>query len=222
MDHTFKATGEDLAALGAEVSAMGDLAAAQLRAALDAFVRQDARAAAVVAAGDARLDEMEAAIERRTVRLIALRQPLADDLRRPITAMKLAAQLERCGDLAKNLAKRVAKLDARPSAEQLADVRRMGGLVADRLETSLAAYRRQDPATAVEVWARDAEVDILHDELFQSVAAAMTGDPGKVAVGAQLLFIAKNLERIGDHATNIAELAYYEITGERLGERLKG
>lgn len=222
MDHTFKATGEELKAMGAEVAAMGDLAVSQVRAALDALVRGDAAAAAVVAAEDARLDEMEAAIERQTVRFIALRQPMADDLRRPIAAMKIAAQLERCGDLAKNLAKRMAKLDALPSPEQLAEVARLGALAAGRLEMALDAYRRRDATTTVRVWAGDAEVDALHERVFQSIAAEMADDPTKLAICTHLLFIAKNLERLGDHATNIAELAHFEIAGERLGDRLRG
>lgn len=222
MEHTFKAVDEELQALGAELTAMGELAVSQLRAALDAFVRQDAEAGAATAAADARLDELEADVERRAVRFIALRQPMADDLRRPITAMKLAAQLERCGDLAKNLAKRVAKLDATPSADQLEGVAKLGALVADRLATVVDAYRRQDAAAAVQIWSTDTEVDELHDKVFQEVASAMARDPAKVGVCTHLLFITKNLERIGDHATNIAELANYEITGQRLADRPKG
>lgn len=222
MEHTFKAVDDELKALGAELVQMGDLAVSQLRAAVDAFVRQDAAAGAATAAADARLDELEAEIERRAVRFIALRQPMADDLRRPITAMKLASQLERCGDLAKNLAKRIAKLDSKPSADQLAGVAELGNLVADRLAKVVDAYRRGDAAAAVEIWSTDTEVDVLHERVFQDVARSMASDPATVGVCTHLLFITKNLERIGDHATNIAELANYEITGQRLGERPKG
>src|SRR6185437_13519581 len=153
MEHTFKAVDEELATLHREVSLMGDLAVEQLRAAVEAFIGNDIRRAATIAAGDALLDRMDADIERRAVRFIALHQPMADDLRAPITAMKAAINLERCGDLAKNLAKRTGHLSRPPTPAQAQALSELGGLVADRLAEVVAAYRAGDAAAAKGIWA---------------------------------------------------------------------
>jgi phosphate transport system protein len=192
---------------------MGELAVAQLGRALDAFERHDAAAAARTAAADDRLDAMEAAVEAASVRFIALRQPMADDLRRPICAMKIAMQLERCGDLAKSIAKRAGRMEGRPTLDQVRAVVELGTLAAGRLAAAMAAYAAADPVAALEVRSGDVEIDEGHEQVLRQVMAAMTADPDAVGVGAHLLFIAKNLERIGDHATNIAELVHYQVVG---------
>ena len=221
MEHTFKAVDEQLQGLFHDVAVMGDTAVSQLRGAVAAFVANDTAAAAGIAAADARLDEMDADIERRAVRFIALHQPMADDLRAPITAMKTAMNLERCGDLAKNLAKRTAQQKGPPSAAQAKGLTDLGGLVADRLAEVMVAYRAADADKARHVWERDTDIDELHEKVFRHILTDMSGDPSSIEASTDLLFITKNLERIGDHATNIAELVYYQATGQELSDRPK-
>jgi phosphate transport system protein len=221
MEHTFKAIDEELKGLHGDVAAMGDLAVAQLRAAVAAFVANDAVQAAKIAADDKRLDEMDADIERRAVRFIALHQPMADDLRAPIAAMKTAMNLERCGDLAKNLAKRTPQLKAAPEAALARGVGELGALVAKRLGEVVAAYKAEDAEAARQVWENDTDIDELHETVFHQILRAMSGDPSSIEASTHLLFITKNLERIGDHATNIAELVCYQATGGELSDRPK-
>lgn len=221
MEHTLSAIDADLAELSQDVAALGDGAVAQVRAAMDVFLRHDVAAAAQVVAGDDALDAQDIEIEKLAIRFIALRQPMADDLRRPIAAMKMAMQLERCGDLAKNIAKRVAVMDGHAEDGQAQAIGDLGGLVADRLAAVILAYREGDASDARQVWQNDTEVDIRHNEVLQQVLRGMTDDANTVQVSTHLLFIAKNLERIGDHATNIAELVYYQLTGEDLTDRPK-
>ena len=221
MEHTLSAVDADLAALSQDVATLGDGAVAQVRAAIDAFLRHDLPAAVEVVARDDALDAQDIEIEKRAIRFIALRQPMADDLRRPIAAMKMAMQLERCGDLAKNIAKRVGGMDGRAEDGQAKAIGDLGELVADRLAAVIQAYREGDAGGAHEVWQNDTEVDIRHDEVLQKILGGMTGEANTVQVSTHLLFIAKNLERIGDHATNVAELVYYQLTGEDLADRPK-
>lgn len=221
MEHTFKAVDEQLRGLFQEVALMGDMTVAQLRGAVAAFVANDTAAAAAIAAADSRLDEMDAEIERRAVRFIALNQPMADDLRAPITAMKTAMNLERCGDFAKNLAKRTAQQSGPPPAAQAKGLTDLGDLVADRLAEVIAAYRTGDADKAKSVWERDTDIDELHEKVFRHILQDMSGDPSSIEASTDLLFITKNLERIGDHATNIAELVYYQATGLELSDRPK-
>lgn len=221
MEHTYRVIDEALNALHAEVAAMGELAVAQLSGAVDAFLRHDRDAAARIASGDARLDEMDAGIERRAVRFIALHQPMADDLRAPIAAMKTAMNLERCGDLAKNIAKRTPQLSGAPDAEIARGVGELGALVARRLGEVVAAYKASDADAAKDVWEKDTEIDELHEKVFRQILEEMSGHPSLIEASTHLLFITKNLERIGDHATNIAELVCYEATGGELSDRPK-
>ncbi|HEX3699554.1 MAG TPA: phosphate signaling complex protein PhoU [Phenylobacterium sp.] len=221
MEHTFKAVDEELNALHRDVGMMGELALDQLKSAVAAFLRNDEGGAAIVAAGDARLDEMDADIERRAVRFIALHQPMADDLRAPITALKTAMGLERCGDLAKNIAKRTPLLKGPPAPAQAKGLGELGALVAERLADVIAAYRDSDAEAARQVWERDTDIDELHDQVFQDILTGMSGDPASIEASTHLLFISKNLERIGDHATNIAELICYQATGVELSDRPK-
>jgi phosphate transport system protein len=221
MSHTFRAIDEELGALHGDVAAMGELALAQLVAAVDAFLRHDEEQAARVAAQDARLDEMDGEIERRAVRFIALRQPLADDLRAPIAAMKTAMNLERCGDLAKNIAKRTPQMKASPQPSIAKGVGELSALVAKRLGQVIEAYRGFDAEAAKAVWENDTDVDELHEQVFHQILHVMSGDPASIEASTHLLFITKNLERIGDHATNIAELICYQATGGELIDRPK-
>lgn len=221
MEHTVRAVDIDLDGLAKDVAAMGDLAVAQVRAAVDAFQRHDLAMAAKVVRADDALDIQDVEIEKRAIRFIALRQPMADDLRRPIAAMKTAMQLERCGDLAKNIAKRVGRMAAPAESAQMTAVAELGQLVADRLAEVIDAFREGDAQGAHAVWINDTEIDERHDAVLKQIVAAMMAAPASVSDGTHLLFIAKNLERIGDHATNIAELVYYQITGGELADRPK-
>jgi phosphate transport system protein len=156
-------------------------------------------------------------VEQKAIRLIALRQPMANDLRKTMAAMKIASNLERCGDLAKNIAKRTLVLsEIEPMPTLNRSIERMGRLVETRLKEVLDAYISNDAERAMEVWRRDEEVDAHYNSLFRELLTYMMGDPRTITACAHLLFVAKNLERIGDHATNIAEIVHYEITGEQV------
>jgi phosphate transport system protein len=217
MEHTLKAYDEELEGLTAELSRMGGLAEVEVGDAIRAIVRRDVALAQAVIGRDARLDEIEADIERRAIRLIALRQPVADDLRRTVAALKISMNLERCGDLAKNIAKRALVIaESEPITPLTRSIERMGELVAQRLKDVLDAFAARDIDRARAVWQRDQEVDEHYDSIFRELLTYMMGDPRTIASCAHLLFVAKNLERIGDHATNIAEIIEYEITGEPL------
>jgi len=219
MDHTVRAYDEELDAITAELSRMGGLAEAEVAESIRAIVRRDLGLAEAVIGRDARLDALEVEIERKAIRLIALRQPVADDLRRTVAAMKIATNLERCGDLAKNIAKRAMVIaEADPITPLSASIERMGDLVVGRLKDVLDALASREVDRAVGVWMADHEVDEHYDAIFRELLTYMMGDPRTITACAHLLFVAKNLERIGDHATNIAEIVHYEITGVELAE----
>jgi phosphate transport system protein len=214
-EHIVKSYEDELNALTADCARMGGLTEAQVGDAIDAVVKRDQSLAQSVVGRDERLDVLEADIERKAIRLIALRQPMANDLRKTVAAMKIASNLERCGDLAKNIAKRTLVLnEAEPITPLTRSIERMGRLVLGRLKDVLDAYTGSDLDRALAVWSRDDEVDEHYNSLFRELLTYMMGDPRTITACAHLLFVAKNLERIGDHATNIAEIIHYEITGE--------
>jgi len=216
-EHIVKSYEDELNALTAECARMGGLTEAQVADSLEAVVKRDQQLAGVVVSRDERLDGLEAEIERKAIRLIALRQPMANDLRRTVAAMKIANNLERVGDLAKNIAKRgLVIIESEPMTPLSRSIERMGRLVSARLKEVLDAYTSNDLDRAVAVWARDDEVDEHYNSLFRELLTYMMGDPRTITACAHLLFVAKNLERIGDHATNIAEIIHYEITGEEM------
>jgi phosphate transport system protein len=219
--HTVKAYGDELNQLTAEVARMGGLAEAQVADAVDSVARRDVALARAVVERDARLDAMHRDIEKKAIRLIALRQPVASDLRRALASMKLAVDLERTGDLAKNIAKRALILaEGEPMQPLTRSIERMGKLVSMRLRDVLDAYAAAEVDRAMAVWNTDDEVDEHYNSLFRELLTYMMGDPRTITACTHLLFMAKNLERIGDHATNIAETIYYEITGQEfIGER---
>ena len=220
VEHTVRAYEEELEALTAELSRMGGLAEVEVGDAIRAIARRDVALAQAVIGRDARLDEIEVDIERRAIRLIALRQPVADDLRRTVAALKISTNLERCGDLAKNIAKRALVIaEDDPINPPIRSIERMGELVAGRLKDVLDAFAARDVDRAKAVWQRDQEVDEHYDSIFRELLTYMMGDPRTITSCAHLLFVAKNLERIGDHATNIAELIQYEVTGESVTDQ---
>ncbi len=219
--HTVKAYGDELDQLTAEVARMGGLAEAQVADAIDSVARRDVALGRSVVERDAKLDGLQREIEKKAIRLIALRQPVASDLRRTLSSMKLATDLERTGDLAKNIAKRGLILaEGEPMQPLTRSIERMGKLVSMRLRDVLDAYAAGEIDRAVAVWNTDDEVDEHYNSLFRELLTYMMGDPRTIGACTHLLFMAKNLERIGDHATNIAETIYYEITGQEFtGER---
>jgi phosphate transport system protein len=222
-EHIVRSYEDELNSLAAECVRMGGLTEAQVADAVSAVVKRNQDLAAVVVSRDDKLDEAERDIERKTIRLIALRQPVADDLRRAVAAMKVANNLERCGDLAKNIAKRTLVIvESDPLTPLTRSIERMGKLVLGRLSSVLDAYSRSDLERALAVWSQDDEVDEHYNSLFRELLTYMMGDPRTITACAHMLFVAKNLERIGDHATNIAEIVHYQITGaEMIGGRPK-
>ncbi len=209
--------------LVAEVARLGGLAEAQIADCVEAIARRDVPLAQAIIARDRKLDQLQADIERRAIDLIATRQPVGRQLRRAVAALKIASNLERCGDLARNVAKRGLVLsESEPLTPLTRSIERMGRLVASRLKDVLDAYTSGELDKALSVWSRDDEVDEHYNSLFRELLTYMMGDPRTITPGAHLLFIAKNLERIGDHATNIAEIIHFEVTGQaELGERPK-
>ncbi|MCH8491186.1 MAG: phosphate signaling complex protein PhoU [Oceanicaulis sp.] len=221
--HIVKAFSEELEQLSADVAAMGGLAESLVSDALEAAATRDGDLAADVVARDVQVDAMQRDIEKKIIRLLALRHPIAQDLRVCIAALKIVTDLERVGDLAKSIARRVPTLnDSEPTAFA-ASVDRMGKLVLSHLHEVLDAYATGETARAVAVWERDDDVDEHYNALFRELVRAMGNDPSMIGPGAHLLFIAKNLERIGDHATNVAEVIHYLVTGRELAsERPRG
>jgi len=216
-NHIVRSYEDELNQLAAEVVRMGGLAEAQVGDSIQAFARRDVPMAQALIGRDGKLDIMEAEIERAAIRMIALRQPMANDLRRTVAAMKIAMNLERCGDLAKNIAKRTLVLtEGEPLTPLTRSIERMGKLVAARLKDVLDAYASGEVDRALMVWTRDQEVDEHYDSIFRELLTYMMADPRMITAGAHLLFVAKNLERIGDHATNIAEIVHFEITGQEI------
>ncbi|CAN7561845.1 phosphate signaling complex protein PhoU [Phenylobacterium sp. LjRoot225] len=216
-EHTVKSFEEELNTLSAECARMGGLTESQVADAITAVVKRNQELAGAVVGRDDRLDIAERDIERRAIKLIALRQPLADDLRRTVAAMKIANNLERCGDLAKNIAKRtLVIIESDPMTPLTRSIDRMGKLVVQRLTAVLDAYARSDLERALAVWSQDEDVDEHYNSLFRELLTYMMGDPRTITACAHLLFVAKNLERIGDHATNIAEIIHYQITGDEM------
>lgn len=208
---------DELASLDAALADMGRAVLDGLDGALDALAGQDGARARAVSAADADVDAMEAHISDTAVRLLALRQPVADDLRAIVAALRCATMLERAGDYVAGAARRALADTAPPPGRSVASVQRMGREVGALLHRAMMAYGRGDTAEARAVWEADAEVDALHSSLFREMLTYMMENPRHIGVCSHLLFVAKNLERIGDQATNIAELAVYRATGEALG-----
>jgi phosphate transport system protein len=212
--HTHKHFDVELARLGRELQTMGEAAVRQLGAALSALEQRDDEAAERVIAADAAIDQREGEISHDVLRLVALRQPVARDLREVLAALRVASDIERVGDLAANLAKRSRVLNALPVVAASAALRPLAELAESQLRDVLRAYVQRDIALALAVRERDFELDRLHTLLFRELLAWMSEDSQNIGAGTHLLFIAKNIERIGDHATNIAENVWFIEQGE--------
>ena len=223
MAHIISAFDEDLIQVQAKISEMGGLCEELLAKALELVQNRDPAMAREVIERDRLLDAMETSIEESVVRVIALRQPVAADLRVLIAAMKISTTLERIGDLAKNIAKRAIPLSSARPIKLTASIVRMGRQTLTQLSDVLNAHASRDVDLAVQIWNQDVEIDEMYNALFREVVTYMVEDSRLIGVGAQLMFIAKNLERIGDHATQISEMVYYIVRGESLGDdRPKG
>ena len=217
-DHIVKAYTSELHQLSSLISRMGGVAEAQVGSAIQAFAHRDSDLAAHVMGGDAQLDTYEREIDSQAIRLLALRQPMAMDLREIVSALKISADLERIGDLAANIAKRSIALAQLPSVKPASGIPRMGKLVLELLKDVLDAFTDRDLAKAVAVWQRDEELDDLYTSLFREIITYMMEDPRTITSCTHILFIAKNLERIGDHATNVAEIIHFLVEGRVLEE----
>jgi phosphate transport system protein len=216
---SYKPYANDLNHLSAEIARLGGLAEAQVADAVESVARRDVALAQAVVQRDAKLDALQRDIERATIQLIATRQPSGLELRKAMAALKMSLELERTGDLAKNIAKRALVLaEAEPIMPLTRSIERMGKLVAGRLKDVLDAYTASELDRALDVWSRDDEVDEHYNSLFRELLTYMMSDARTINSCAHLLFMAKNLERIGDHATNLAEIIHYEITGEEMAE----
>lgn len=212
--HSMRQYDEELDRLGGEIAAMGDLALRQLERAMQVLQGLDEDGARTVIAADAEVDALEHEIAHDVLRLLALRQPIARDLREILAALKIAGDVERIGDLAANAAKRTLKLSQLPMPALRPRLADLATLAAELVRDALAAYRIRDADQAQAVRARDVELDLRHTGIFRELIGAMSQDPRLVEGGIHLLFIAKNLERIGDHATNIAENVWFIVHGE--------
>ena len=221
--HTVKSYDDELSQLTSKLLRMGGLAEAQLSLAIQAVVKRDTEAAGEVIRGDRIIDEHDAEVTAGVTRILALRQPMAVDLRVVVGALRLAIEIERIGDYASNIAKRAIALSQGPAVRPLSAIPRMGTLVSAMIRDVLDALARRDADGAKLVWERDEEVDGLYNSLFRELLTYMLEDPRTITSCTHLLFIAKNIERIGDHATNIAEEIYFMVKGQRLTEeRPKG
>ena len=215
-DHTVKSFGEQLEALSVLVAQMGGLAEAQFASAIEAISRRDSVAAERAVGGDARIDEIQIEIEERALKLLALRQPMAVDLRETLAAIKTAAELERIGDLAKNIAKRALVLNREPPIRLTQSLARMGKAAQNQLKQVLDSFSNRNAEEAEIVWNRDGEIDEIYNSLFRELLTYMMEDPRTIGMGTHLLFVAKNIERAGDHCTNIAEVVYHMVRAGHL------
>lgn len=211
--HTVKAFDEDITSLRGLIGEMGGLAEVAIRESLDAMVRGDEALAEKVVARDKKLDALEMQVDELAVRIIALRAPMADDLREVIAALKIAGVVERIGDYSKNIARRVGRIEDRKRFEPLTLLPAMGELAGEMVHDVLTAYAARDPDLARQVIATDNKVDAFYDSIFRNLVSYMVENPATISSAAQLLFVARNIERIGDHATNVAEMVHYAATG---------
>jgi phosphate transport system protein len=216
LQHTVRSYDDELKNLKQTVARMGALVEDQLQSAIQALVRRDSEIGHRVLQADARIDELEHQVSALAVRVLALRQPVAQDLRDVVAALKISSDLERIGDYAANIGKRVIALVQAAPFRLPAGVPRMGWLAQKIVKDVLGAYIERDPEKALAAWQSDEEVDATYSGLFRELLTHMMEDPRSIGACTHMLFIAKNIERVGDHATNIAETVYYMVVGEPL------
>ena len=223
-EHTVKAFDAELDGLGQKIAEMGGIAEKMMSDAMDALSEFNSEQARAVITTDLRLDTLQREIEESATLTIARRQPMAVDLRQIIGAIRVAGDLERVGDLAKNIAKRTLRASGEMRLPRaVVGLKHMNDVAALQLKNVLDAYAQRDVMKAREVWAKDVELDALEDSIFRDLLTSMMEDPRNIGFCTSLLFVSKNIERIGDHATNIAETVFYLVTGSTLpAERPKG
>jgi phosphate transport system protein len=222
-EHVVKSYDNELKQLRDMLTEMGGIVESQVAMAAEAIMNRDSAAATKVVEDDPKVDALEREIEQFVIRLLALRQPMAGDLRRIVAGLKITTDLERIGDYAANVAKRSIVLGQYTLPYSLAGLAHMAHMVQDQLKSIIDALGDSDIDKAVEVWRSDRVVDDIYNALFRELITYMMEDPRNITPCTHLLFIAKNLERIGDHATNIAEIVYYAVSGEVLPDtRPKG
>ena len=219
MEHTVKSYEVELSLLDEKIAQMGGLAEHNLGLAFDALDRRDPELADRVIESDHQIDELERMIESRVVLMIARRQPMADDLRHVMAALRISADLERVGDLAKNIAKRSHAIATEPRPKPLmTGLRHMLELALRQLKDVLDAYANRDADRALAVWRDDEEIDAMYNSLFREMLTYMMEDPRNIGHSTHLLFGAKNIERVGDHTTNIAETIHFLVTGDTISD----
>ena len=216
--HTLKAFDKDIDRVRALISQMGGLAEHAIGEAMRCLVQRDAEGAQRVVANDKKLDALELETERRAVQLIALRAPMAGDLRDVVAALKISGVVERIGDYAKNIAKRVPQLQGAGKIEAMSLLPEMARMATGMVHDVLDAFIDRDAGMAVRVCERDNAVDDFYDSIFRTLLTHMMENPQNIGQSAHLLFVAKNIERVGDHATNIAEMVYYAATGQHMAD----
>ncbi|MBM3479665.1 MAG: phosphate signaling complex protein PhoU [Alphaproteobacteria bacterium] len=221
--HIVKSYDEQLRKLNDTLARMGGVVEAQISAAMQALARRDPDLAMQTVEGDRRVDALEREVDTQVVNLLALRQPVASDLRLVVGSLRIASDLERMADYAKNVAKRSVALSQLAPVPVPPTLPRMGRVAQEMVKDVLDAHVGRDVPKAVAVWNRDEELDALHDSLFRELVTHMMEDARNITPTTHLLFIAKNIERIGDHATNVAEMVQFQVTGRNLDEaRPKG
>ncbi|MEN3747675.1 phosphate signaling complex protein PhoU [Sphingomonas sp. HF-S3] len=223
-EHTVKAFDQDIGQIRALISQMGGLAEQAITEAMIALQRGDLALARQVRERDKQIDAIEAEVEKLAVRVIALRAPMADDLRDVVAALKIGGVVERIGDYAKNIAKRVPMIHAEGEEriEAISILPSMAQIASDMVHDVLDAFSARDAAMAEQVCARDTALDDFYDSIFRTLVTFMVENPRTISQVAHLLFVAKNIERIGDHATNVAEMVYFAATGSYLADREAG
>ena len=216
-EHILKAFDSELEDLRRRISEMGGLAEKMVVDSISSLVRRDAPLAQSVIAADTRLDVLQREIEERAILMIARRQPVAIDLRETISAIRISGDVERIGDLAKNIAKRSLAIGGQFQPQKvIVGLEHISELAMAQLKDVLDAYSQQDVKSALDVWQRDGQIDSLYTSMFRELLTYMMEDPRNISFCTHLLFVAKNVERIGDHTTNIAETIHYLVTGETL------
>ncbi|WP_372916919.1 phosphate signaling complex protein PhoU [Sandarakinorhabdus sp.] len=219
--HTVKSFDDDIAQLRAVITRMGGLCETQIAEAVDALVNRNSDAAKAIVENDKLLDALEAEAEALAVRIIALRAPLAGDLREIVSALKIASVMERIGDYAKNIAKRAPVVAQSQPVAPAVIIPEMARVVVEIIRDTLDAFVDRDAEKALAILQRDQQVDEYYNSLFRSLLTFMMENPHYITPSTHLLFVAKNLERIGDHATSVAEMVYFTATGQRPAERPK-
>jgi phosphate transport system protein len=222
--HTVAAFDAELKDLKRLIAEMGGIAEKMQSDAVDALMRQDVRLAQSIIASDIHLDQLQREVEDKAILTIARRQPMAVDLRDVVATIRIAGDLERVGDLVKNVAKRIVATEGQfPPQKLLAGLNHMSLMALQQFKRVIDAYTTRDSAAALDVWQHDGDIDNLYNSLFRELLTYMMEDPRNIGFCTHLLFSAKNFERIGDHATNIAETVYFLVTGQNLAtERPKG